>query len=547
MRRPQRWVPVLVASVCLAVAAIAAVVTSVLHGQSEQRLLDQRADELGVVLATATSGLVERPLAAAAEVAEASNGDGAEFQAALSRSISAGDLAVRGAVRRRVTRADRHARRVRAARRRPPRADRGDASSLRSSAPTFAVIDTLDLPGLRLGYASTSSRAEPRYVVYAESELRAGPPQRGDPFADLDFALYLGEDSERGDLLVATATDVPIEGRRAASTTPFGDRSLTLVVSTDAVLSGRLSASLPWLMLGAGVVLAAVGAAITRRLVLRRRDAESLADSLAELFGELAARTSALQQSLIPAQPTAPPGFEVAAHYATARGDGEVGGDFYDLFPLDGDRWGIAIGDVCGRGIEAAALTGLARHTVRAAARHLDDPAEVLAWTHEAINAQRPDTFCTACFAFLDLEDGRPRLRLSLGGHPQPLLRSAGSVVRLGEMGTLLGMIEPRLVATTHVLQPGDTLVFYTDGLTDAPGARAISDHDVAETVRVTAESSAAEVIDALLGLVSHRRPDGGSDDTALLVVRCLPVGAASVTGPTSSAEYDESMSAASR
>ena len=106
--------------------------------------------------------------------------------------------------------------------------------------------------------------------------------------------------------------------------------------------------------------------------------------------------------------------------YWPASATDEVGGDFYDLFPVDGGRWGVAIGDVCGRGIDAAALTGVIRNTIRAAARHLRSAEEVLRWTHEAILTYGSDTYCTACFAFLDVDDdGSARLELALGGHPQ--------------------------------------------------------------------------------------------------------------------------------
>ncbi|MBM7170137.1 SpoIIE family protein phosphatase [Streptomyces sp. G44] len=177
-----------------------------------------------------------------------------------------------------------------------------------------------------------------------------------------------------------------------------------------------------------------------------------------------------LQRSLLPKRLPELPGIDLAACYHPGAEGTLVGGDFYDMTPLTDTAWSLAIGDVCGKGPHAAALTGLVRHTARAAARTDADPLSVLRAVNTAILAdQDSPSFCTAAYAHLDLGARSPRLTLVLGGHPRPLLRRAdGTITALGRPGTLLGVLdEPRLHATMHSLRAGDTLVLYTDGVTE--------------------------------------------------------------------------------
>jgi len=228
-----------------------------------------------------------------------------------------------------------------------------------------------------------------------------------------------------------------------------------------------------------------------------------------------------LQIGLLPQQVEVPDGFEVAARYWPAGTASLIGGDFYDVFQVDDERWGITIGDVCGKGIEAAALTGLARYTVRAVARTTTSPSEVLHAVHAALAAHHPPTYCTACFMYLESTPDGHCLRLALGGHPRPLLRLAdGTVIAIGEPGTILGMIEPELSDVSVDIGPGVTVVLYTDGLTDAPGVQAVPISEVEELLSRDGDGPAEELANKIRVLKRRRRPHGSADDTALLVVR---------------------------
>jgi serine phosphatase RsbU (regulator of sigma subunit) len=180
------------------------------------------------------------------------------------------------------------------------------------------------------------------------------------------------------------------------------------------------------------------------------------------------------------------------------------------------------IGDVCGKGIDAAAITGLVRHTLRAAARTETSPIAVLGEVHQALLDHQPSTFCTVCFLSVSVaDDGRQTLTVSLGGHPPPLLRRAdGEVLEIGRSGSLLGIFEPVLFESTVDIEPGDTLVLYTDGLTDAPNDQAVPIEELIDLVAAEGDEPVGLLADSIRPLKQRRRPRGSSDDTALVVVR---------------------------
>jgi sigma-B regulation protein RsbU (phosphoserine phosphatase) len=186
---------------------------------------------------------------------------------------------------------------------------------------------------------------------------------------------------------------------------------------------------------------------------------------------ERVART--LTQTLVPPRLPQVPGLEVASHHRPASAD-NIGGDFYDLFPVADGCWGLFIGDVCGKGVEGASLTALARHTLRAAAIVDRDPATVLGDLDAMIRLDRTDgdpvRFCTAIYAEVQpLKDG-VRLTLANGGHPPVyLLRRDGEIETVSRTGPLIGCLpDAEFNTVTVTLAPGDTIFFSTDGLSDA-------------------------------------------------------------------------------
>jgi PAS domain S-box-containing protein len=202
---------------------------------------------------------------------------------------------------------------------------------------------------------------------------------------------------------------------------------------------------------------------------LARRAAIAIDNS--RVHAELRETARTLQESLLPPHLPAVRGLELAARFRPAGFGMQVGGDFYDIFDTSSNKWGMAVGDVCGKGAEAAALTALTRYTVRAAAMYEQDPSGVLRVLNEALLRQRGDLrFTTLAFCIIDLQASPRTLRVSCGGHPRPLLlRPDGTTEAVGAGGPLLGVIPDAEFADQQVeLEEGDVIVLYTDGVTDA-------------------------------------------------------------------------------
>ncbi|OXY95073.1 histidine kinase [Streptomyces sp. 2R] len=233
-----------------------------------------------------------------------------------------------------------------------------------------------------------------------------------------------------------------------------------------------------------------------------------------------------LQQSLLPAELPEVPGLEAAAYYHTASPD-LLGGDFYDLFPLDTGRWAFFLGDVCGKGPQAAAVTSLARYTLRAAALHDRDPITMLTTLNTVLHdryASGDGRYCTAIFGVLEPDGDHVDVHLASGGHPSALIQRAnGSADYLPTPGGLLIGILPQAPFTdarTRLL-PGDTLLIYTDGLTEARTGpdRALYGDDALRTFTATQTPAGPKaLITALAGLLASFG-DGLDDDTALLAL----------------------------
>jgi serine phosphatase RsbU (regulator of sigma subunit) len=195
----------------------------------------------------------------------------------------------------------------------------------------------------------------------------------------------------------------------------------------------------------------------------------SVAISNAQLYERERTIAHTLQRSLRPGGLPPVPGLSAAVRFRPAGEGIELGGDFYDLF-ADRQGWAALIGDVQGKGPDAAAVTALARHTMRAAAAYEYRPSGVLALLHSALREQAPDgRFCTVAYAHIRVGDDELSVDLACGGHPLPLVvHPDGLVEPVGRLGTLLGAdIEPNLTDVTVPLGRGDVLVLYTDGVTE--------------------------------------------------------------------------------
>ena len=235
----------------------------------------------------------------------------------------------------------------------------------------------------------------------------------------------------------------------------------------------------------------------------------------------------------------------MGARYAAVGPSEEVGGDFYDVFALDRGRWAVVVGDVRGKGVEAAAVTGLTRHTIRSAALHMDSPRDLLTHLNEVLirsEADRPAVasddpaeawardeprFCTVGLAVVEPGPHGASLTVCVAGHPLPLVaRADGTVETVGRAGTLLGVDrDVELHDVTVALAVGDTLVTFTDGIVERhEGRRFFEDDGVAAVLRAEsgAGRSADEVAAAIEDAARHFVDGEPRDDMAVVVVRVV-------------------------
>jgi serine phosphatase RsbU (regulator of sigma subunit)/PAS domain-containing protein len=241
------------------------------------------------------------------------------------------------------------------------------------------------------------------------------------------------------------------------------------------------------------------------------------------MFRHRAAAAEALQSSLLPARLPEVPGLDLFAAYQPASEGLDVSGDFYDVFPVQGG-WAITVGDVCGKGQEAAAMTAAARHAIRVLAHWNPDPVDVLARVNEVILAgDYEDRFVTVKLAYLRWDGGRLHVSLASAGHPGPaLVRPDGRVDVLSGGGLPLGLF-PDADPHAEELELGedDLLFFYSDGVTDArsPEMRYFED-SLADELAGLAGRSAAETARMVQSLVSSFSQDELRDDITILVAK---------------------------
>jgi PAS domain S-box-containing protein len=247
----------------------------------------------------------------------------------------------------------------------------------------------------------------------------------------------------------------------------------------------------------------------------------------ARLYTERSRIAHILERSLLPKSLPEIPGVEIRARYSPAGEVNEVGGDFYDVFECQTDRWMLVIGDVCGKGPTAAGVTALARHTLRAAALSDQSPAEMLHTLHRALRLQPAGAdLCTVCLVLMiprSAGSDHTSLTVALAGHQPPLLIDRdGEVAPLGKPGTLLGVVDPiDILESDAELHGGQTLLLYTDGVTEAgraggqlgeQGLRGLC----AQTTHLSLDGLLEHIEHAVLERVAGRL----RDDAALLAVR---------------------------
>ncbi|NGO73113.1 SpoIIE family protein phosphatase [Streptomyces sp. SB3404] len=378
-----------------------------------------------------------------------------------------------------------------------------------------------------------------------------------DQGSDPKLSYVLHEDEDRIDNLKALLTKVPppdpvpTPGARVWTAPSDAARSAALRTSLRSVVMHEEHQSAPGTTLATASAVG--GETVVLPLVARnrvigmltlgkptderfRQEILELAEDLsrraalaldnARLYSERTAISQSLQRSLLPPElPDITGGIEREVIYRAAGEGNEVGGDFYDLFEIREGVYGFAIGDVCGTGPEAAAVTGLARHSLRLLAREgLGGPAVLERLNTAILDEGARSRFLTLLYGELHpLSEGGAELKLVCAGHPLPLrLRQNGTVEPAAEPQPLLGVMEDlELYEQTVALDPGDVLLCVTDGVTERrEGTRMLGDEGLADVLTTCTGLTAGAVAARIMRAVERFASDAPSDDMAILAMR---------------------------
>ncbi len=374
----------------------------------------------------------------------------------------------------------------------------------------LCVIDLVDEDGAIT--TTVAAGVDPEAAARVE---RMRPDERPQRLAGLPVARALRERTSHvvADVDGSTAA-ASGETITTASVLPGGDTPSRSATVVPMVARGRL--------LG---VMSFVHAGAPQRGQLRVLEdltgRAALAYDNARLYAERAHVAQTLRRSLMPAALPTVPGLDLECFFRPMGAGSEVGGDFYDVF-ADRDGCWLVVGDVCGKGAEAAVMTAFLRHTTVAYAREGERPAKVLERVNQAMLEQDfGGRFATAILARLEFAPEGVAVTVAAGGHPPALVsRRGGGTEELGTGGTLLGIFpDARIGEDSAVLRIGDSLALYTDGLAEAHApARMLSAEEMIAALAESAPESAQDTIAALLGLVDLTQ--GARDDIAILAVR---------------------------
>jgi Stage II sporulation protein E (SpoIIE) len=373
----------------------------------------------------------------------------------------------------------------------------------------------------RLGFAIGPPTAPAGTVLYRESALGPVSPPRqaaSSPFAELDVVLYGAPSVQPRQVLTSTTPHFPLTGDVRNQPLAAGASHWLLSVKARRPLVGSVTQDAPWVILGAGLLGALLVASIVEAAGRRR-------DAALALYASEHQVAETLQRSLLPQLPSIP-GLELAARYLAAGNGQEVGGDWFDAFPLAGGKVGLAIGDVIGHDLRAASAMAQVRAALRAYAVDGDPPAAVINQLDHLVDTFDLTQLVTVIYAVLEpvASDGSRLMRYANAGHLPPLILTPD-----GEVGTLTGGASVVIGApitmehgqAEHRLEPGTTLLLFTDGLVEVPG-RPLEDTLAELAVAVAGNGDDVGVEAICQRIVATAAGRSLRDDIALLAVRIM-------------------------
>lgn len=384
-------------------------------------------------------------------------------------------------------------------------------------------------PHRTLGFALGAPSAPDGTVLYRQSDLGPvqPPPAVGTaPFAELKVAIYGSRSQDPAEVLSTTTSDLPLDGDVRKVPLEAGASRWLLSVAAAQPLVGSVAANAWWVTLAVGLIGSFL-IALVMQTVARRRDA-----ALA-LYASEHQIAETLQRSLLPRLPEIP-GLDLAARYLAGASGQQVGGDWFDAFPVRGGRVGIAVGDVIGHDLTAASAMAEIRAALRAYAVDGDEPQVVINRLDHLVDSLGLTQLVTVVYGVLEprAADGSRLLTHTNAGHLAPLVRDSSG--RVQPLATTDSIVIGAPITVDHVqsqqrLEEGSTLLLFTDGLVELPG------RSLGETLDELAATFAANPPDGDLeamcdNIVGRTAERALRDDIALLAIRiCDPDGPAKV------------------
>jgi hypothetical protein len=495
-------------------------VSVTIHDHNENRLLNLELRQAASVVSAAVPS-IQIPLSSAAELAAATNGGSQQFEHYMVSFVGTKGPFVSASL----WRVGNVGSTLDASVGAPPTL--GTTSSIltgflahaRGSA-ALSVLSLLNQARPALAYASAPGQSSMPWVVFAERVLpsnRKLKVTQNSAFSQLNYAIYLGRSTKAADLLEASASRFPLVGPRATVTVPFGNSAITLVATPNGELGGTLLARLPWIVAIAGVLLSLIAAVMADYLVRRRRQAEWLASENRRMYSEQRSIAEILQHALLPQVLPEIAGIDTAIRYVAGSEGTDVGGDWYDVIPLDDARFLFVLGDVAGRGVEAATIMARLNFAIRAYATQGDPPQDILNKLRRLLYVDGNKSFATVLCALVDVPGHS--VTLVNAGHPPLLLLDGeeGAFVRTTVFPPVGVRTSTEYRAESITVPPGATLVAYTDGLIERRGETI--DTGLERLRRLSAES-ALGLDDLLTKILTGATGAEYHDDRAILAVR---------------------------
>jgi serine phosphatase RsbU (regulator of sigma subunit) len=385
-------------------------------------------------------------------------------------------------------------------------------------------------PERRLGFAMGAPAAPPGTVLYREVALGplAAPRDAGTaPFSELDVAIYSVPRPRPAQVLTSTTSRLPMRDGALDQPLQAGASRWLLSVRPREPLVGGVADSAPWVTVAAGLVGSLLIATVVE-IASRRREAAL------DVYASEHRVAETLQRSLLPVLPVLPQ-LDFAARYLASGAGQQVGGDWFDVFPIGGDRVGIAVGDVIGHDLEATSAMAQIRAALRAYAVHGDPPARVITALGHLVDTFNLTQLVTVVYGVLEPPgpDGSRLLRYTNAGHLPPFLRHPdGRVEALSGGGSVVigAPMSPAHAQAERLIEPGATIVLFTDGLVEVPGSSLDDALDrLSDALAAQHDGDADTICEQLLAAMP---PGQLRDDVALLAVR-LTSTTAVVPGPS--------------